>query len=245
LAAFQIELSGPAKFMIFPAQIPALGGIFEDLYSPGDTADARNGPPEGDLLEMDLHQRGQPMRHFVWKAYFRSGGRIRLVRKPEPAASYTRAYFFLPFGDDEPGATLARMLLDGKLDGEKWWFSTPGSARLMGPQDREAALLSLSATSGWQGDVAAETRRFGSMAKSNFAGSGGAVVIASHSVSREEEWTAKLRLAMNELASLSPTILVAVHAGAVFIPPSFLSEFGLARTVEIDLAKCLSTSMAA
>jgi len=235
LVSVRLSICGPAEIVVLPADVSAPGGILVDQQSGGDTEDAQSGTPEGDLLDTHQHQRGQSFRHFMWKAYHRSGGRIMLVRKPEKTATSTKVFFFLPSEDDETGASLVRLLIEDKIAGGNWWLFVPGSGRLFGPRDRDEAMHSLAESGNWQGDLSVEIRKFEEMARDNFAGAKGVVIMTNQPQGDSERWADNLRLAVHELAGFNPSIIVAINKGQHFSPQNFDGEYGLARPVEIEM----------
>ena len=245
LVNVRLQLSGPAEIVILPADVPGPGSVLEDQQSSGDTEDAPSGSPEGDLLDTKQHLRGQSFRQFMWKAYHRSGGRIMLVRKPENTAASTRVFFFLPGADDEAGASLVRLLIEDKIAGGNWWLFVPGSNRLLGPQDREKAMHCLAESGNWKGDLSAEIKKFEAMARDNFAGAKGVMIVTNQPQSDSERWTNNLRLAVHELAGFNPSIIVAINKGQHFAPQNFDGEFGMARPVEIEMPSNLLPRVAA
>lgn len=235
LVKVRLMMSGPAEIVVFPAGVTVPGSILEDQQSGGDTEDAQSGTPEGDLLETHQHQRGQSFRHFMWKAYHRSQGRIMLVRKPEKTATSSKLFFFLPSEDDEPGASLVKLLVEDKLAGENWWLFVPGSESLLGPPDREKAMQCLAQSGNWQGDLSGEIKKFEGMASGIFAGANGVIILTNLPQVDRGAWADKLRLAVHELAPSNPSIIVAISKGQHFDPQSLEGEFGTARPVEIDM----------
>lgn len=237
LVNVRLQMSGPAEIVVLPADVPGPGSILEDQQSGGDTQDAQSGSPEGDLLDTKQHQRGQSFRHFMWKAYYRSGGRIMLVRKPEKTAASTRVFFFLPSPDDEAGASLVRLLIEDKIAGGNWWLFVPGSDRLLGPPDRETAMHCLAQSANWQGDLAAEIKKFEALARGNFAGAQGVIIITNQPQNEGtiERWADSLRLTTHELAGFDPCVIVAINKGHPFAPENIDGEFGMVRPVEIEM----------
>jgi len=231
----RLQLSGPAEIVVLPADVPGPGSILEDQQSSGDTEDAPSGSPEGDLLDTKQHLPGQSFRHFMWKAYHRSGGRIMLVRKPENTAASTRVFFFLPGMDDEAGASLVRLLIEDKIAGGNWWLFVPGSGRLLGPPDREKAMHCLAESGNWKGDLSAEIKKFEALTRDNFAGAKGVIIVTNQPHSDGERWTNNLRLAVHEMAGFNPSIIVAINKGQHFAPQNFDGEFGMARPIEIEM----------
>jgi len=235
LVNVRLQMSGSAEIVVLPADVSGPGSILEDQQSSGDTEDAQSGIPEGDLLDTHQHQRGQSFRHFMWKAYHRSGGRIMLVRKPEKTANSTKVFFFLPSEDDELGASLVRLLIEDKIAGGDWWLFVPGSGTLLGPPDRDKAMHCLAESGNWRGDLSAEIKTFEEMTRDNFSGAKGVIIMTNQPQGDSERWADNLRLAVHELAGFNPSIIVAINKGQHFSPQNIDGEYGMARPVEIEM----------
>lgn len=108
------------------------------LFSMGDEVSHPIGKPVGDYMEMRAYQRGDPVKHIVWKAYAKN--RRLLVRVPEKAVSQSKktVAYLVTGKNDEPAASLAWMTLSGGYLGKDFLFATDGDEKMV--SNREEAL---------------------------------------------------------------------------------------------------------
>jgi hypothetical protein len=107
----------------------------------GDSQSSAAGNPVGDLLDIRDYREGEPARRIIWRVVAKTSGARYVTRTAEDASSPGRAYFFLPGNEDESGAELARIIVEGRLDSEPWWFACAGSKGLLaGDQQKKDAL---------------------------------------------------------------------------------------------------------
>jgi hypothetical protein len=97
----------------------------------GDEQAHPEGRAAGDYLEMRQYGPGDPLRFIMWKVYARTGE--LLVRMPERAVTPSRKtlVYFVAGPGDEPGAGLARSLLESGQLGNEYHFGADGSTAMM------------------------------------------------------------------------------------------------------------------
>ena len=240
VVAVRLEWTRPARLTVEPSKAKPTGPPLEDHAASGDEEDSPTGRAEGDLTDVENWRPGETMQRFMWRTYFRTQGRVKMVRKAATTAARTRSYLFLPSSDDEHGASLARLLVEGHLDPGSWWLFVPGNpARgLLRPEEKKEALAALAESGGLaeEDQLAVEVRRFAELSSVGFVASGGVVILTAQPAGDLEmtKWRASLLEARQALSGRSLTLLVALRRGQVLDAPSIDGEFGLARGIEIE-----------
>jgi hypothetical protein len=120
-----------------PQQILGLGG--------GEDEPDPNGQAAGDRVEMRPYVPGDSPRMIMWKVFARSGK--LLIRLPEKAVMVhpRGCAYFVSGAEDEPGAAVARAILEKGYLGEHWYFGADGSPE---PATTVAGALPILAKSG-------------------------------------------------------------------------------------------------
>lgn len=105
------------------------------LFSMGDEVSHPVGKPVGDYMDMRPYQRGDPVKHIIWKAYARN--RRLLVRIPEKAVSQSKktVAYLVTGKNDEPAASLAWLTLSGGYLGKDFLFATDGDEKMVSNRD--------------------------------------------------------------------------------------------------------------
>jgi len=127
LAAISWHRTEQVPISIFPARM--------DLRRPQQILGLAGGEDEpdplgeasGDRVEMRSYVPGDSPRMIMWKVYARTGK--LLVRLPEKAVMvHPRACaYFVSGAEDEPGAAVARAILEKGYLGEHWYFGADGT----------------------------------------------------------------------------------------------------------------------